>query len=85
MSVITGEGTFPQTYVNKSETHFRLLNWWMTMSLTSVYLLTEDMGFKAEAQQLQIKNTVPKLMASLLQSRGEENICLALISFSVLI
>ena len=55
------------------------------MSLTSVYLLTEDMGFKAEAQQLQIKNTVPKLMASLLQSRGEENICLALISFSVLI
>lgn len=50
MSVITGEGMFPQTHVNKAETHFRLLSWWMTMCLTSVYLLTEDIGLKAEAQ-----------------------------------
>ena len=36
--------------VNKSETQFWLLNWWVTMPLITVYLLTVDTGFEAKAQ-----------------------------------
>ena len=39
-----------ETYVKKSEMQFWLLNWWMTMSLITMYLLTEDTGFEAKAQ-----------------------------------
>lgn len=47
------------------------------MSLITMYLLTEDTGFEAKAQELQIiKNTVLKFMASLLRRRT-----LALLSF----
>ena len=44
-------GNMPlETYVKKSEMQFWLLNWWMTMSLITMYLLTEDTGFEAKAQ-----------------------------------
>ena len=51
MSIITGEGIWPWKHMlKKSEMQFWLLNWWMTMSLITMYLLTEDTGCEAKAQ-----------------------------------